>query len=127
MQKNKFHLAIPCDDVNEAMSFYSSIGCKIGRFDEKMCIVDFFGAQVVCHLSADKNKQKGLYPRHFGLILSSDNWLYVEDLCNKAGVTFVKKSFIRNESKPQCHKTFFISDPSGNMIEFKYYKDSNFI
>lgn len=122
-----FHLAIPSKDIQASMKFYASIGCKIGRFNEDMCIVDFFGNQVVCHLSDMIVEQRGIYPRHFGLVLNYEEFNYVEKLIKKLGIEFHEPQFTRHRDRAEEHTTMFIRDPSGNLVEFKWYKDHRFI
>ena len=65
-----FHLAIPVGDLDEAQHFYVTlVGCKLARRYPDRITVDFFGDQLVCHLS-EITPQEGpisLYPRHFGV------------------------------------------------------------
>ena len=50
--QNVFHLAIPCKNLDEAYEFYvEKLGCKLARRYQDRITLDFFGDQVVCHLS----------------------------------------------------------------------------
>ena len=52
--KDVFHLAIPCKDVGETVEFYETImGCKLSRQYDDRATFNFFGDQLVCHLSPD--------------------------------------------------------------------------
>ena len=63
-----FHLAIPVADLDEAQDFYvTGLGCKLARRYDDRITLDFFGDQVVCHLSELWDCEPQLYPRHFGV------------------------------------------------------------
>ena len=120
------HIAIPCRDLREAEEFYGSrLGCEMGRKYRDRISVNFWGAQLVCHLSPESsNPGVALYPRHFGLTFRSESQfdsLY-ESVCN-TDVRIAKECFIRFADLPEAHKSFFIADPSDNVIEAKYYFD----
>ena len=124
---NVFHLAIPCKCLKETRHFYNKLlGCKIAREYEDRVTIDFFGDQIVCHLASDKiDENPSIYPRHFGItfkdLLEYENLL---KLVRERGVKIFKDEFIRFEGKIEEHKTFFLIDPSNNLLEFKYYFDS---
>ena len=67
--KDVFHLAIPCKDIKETVEFYVTImGCKLSRQYDDRATFNFFGDQLVCHLSPDKvDTATDPYPRHFGV------------------------------------------------------------
>ena len=63
-----FHLAIPARDLDEAQDFYvARLGCHLARRYDDRITLDFFGDQVVCHLSDKIEAEPELYPRHFGV------------------------------------------------------------
>src|SRR5581483_9731446 len=66
-----FHLAIPVHDLDEAQRFYVTLlGCKLARRYPDRITLDFFGDQVVCHLSDPATRPaapESMYPRHFGV------------------------------------------------------------
>ncbi len=66
-----FHLAIPVHDLDAAQHFYvTMLGCKLARRYPDRITLDFFGDQLVCHLTdtqAPSEKPPSLYPRHFGV------------------------------------------------------------
>ena len=50
--RDAFHLAIPAYDLAEAEHFYVDLlGCKLARRYQDRITLDFFGDQVVCHLT----------------------------------------------------------------------------
>ncbi len=125
--QNRFHLAIPSKDIYESMDFYSKLGCKIGRFNDSFCILDFFGSQVVCHRSDEIEDSADVYPRHFGMILEHDEFQHMYDYCEALKINIYGDVLKRYEDQPSEHKTFFIKDPSNNYIEFKTYLDERAI
>ncbi len=66
---NAFHLAIPCKDLKEAKEFYEEkLGCESRRIYDDRVTFNFFGDQLVCHLSPNKvDLNADPYPRHFGI------------------------------------------------------------
>lgn len=63
-----FHLAIPCKELDETVDFYEKMGCKLARRYDDRVTFDFFGDQLVCHLSPENiDAEPSMYPRHFGI------------------------------------------------------------
>ena len=49
-----FHLAFPVSDLEKAREFYTNIlGCTLGRESDKWIDFNFFGHQIVAHLSPE--------------------------------------------------------------------------
>ena len=78
-----FHLAFPVKDLTETHQFYTQIlGCSTGRSSDHWIDFNMWGHQVVAHLSPDEAKESsknavdghGVPVRHFGVILSMDEW-----------------------------------------------------
>ena len=120
-----FHLAIPARDLDEAYEFYvKKLGCKLARRYTDRITLDFFGDQVVCHLSKDYAEVPKMYPRHFGITFkdrqSFDN-LY--KLARQREIPFFEEMGRRFEGLIEEHLTFFLVDPSNNLLEFKFYFD----
>ena len=62
------HIAIPARDLDEALDYYVfGLGCKLARRYDDRITLDFFGDQLVCHLSDDIPAEAVMYPRHFGV------------------------------------------------------------
>jgi len=125
-QNNVFHLAIPCNSLDEAFDFYvTKLGCKLARRYDDRITLDFFGDQVVCHLNPEKtDKIPQMYPRHFGITFKNkiefDNLLKLARMRN---IEFFEPLFVRFEGAIEKHWTFCLKDPSNNLLEFKYYQD----
>ena len=124
--ENVFHLAIPCKNLEEAEEFYvHKLGCTLARKYDDRITLNFFGDQVVLHLSPDEIDTKPkLYPRHFGITLREKSKFY--DILSRAEekrIPFFEELKVRFEGMREEHLTFFLIDPSNNLIEFKYYHD----
>ncbi len=124
---NIFHLAIPCANIDTTKEFYvDKLGCKMGRRYDDRITLNFFGDQVVCHLHPDKvDKEPQMYPRHFGVTFKNEaEYDALLKMATEQRLTFYEKPFNRFPGKKEEHKTFFLIDPSNNLLEFKYYFSS---
>ena len=129
-----FHLAFPVDDLYAAREFYVNVlGCSLGRASDKWIDFNFYGHQIVAHLSpkskqlihkndVDGNQVPGF---HFGLILPWNAWESLIQQIAESDVDFMIEPKIRFKNKAGEQGTFFILDPSGNALEFKSFKDNN--
>lgn len=124
---NVFHLAIPSGDLDATARFYEALGCRVARRYDDRVTLDFFGDQVVCHLSPeDIVAEPKLYPRHFGVTFKNgEEYERILGAVQAKGLPFFKPPFVRFEGKREEHRTFFLIDPSNNLLEFKYYVDSS--
>jgi extradiol dioxygenase family protein len=63
-ENNLFHLAIPIGDIPQTKAFYvTGLGCQVGRETDNALILDFYGHQVVAHVTpTPQPPQKGIYP-----------------------------------------------------------------
>ena len=119
-----FHLAFPVHDLKAAKRFYvEGLGCLLGRESDSAVTLQLGGHQIVAQLSSvPLERQKGIYPRHFGLIFTSrDDWQALADLANANGLPFFQRPRVRYAGTRIEHRTFFLEDPSHNLLEFKYY------
>jgi len=127
---NVFHLAIPSRDLQESKKFYvDGLGCRLARRYDDRITIDFFGDQVVCHLApGDVDSEPCMYPRHFGVTfkLRGDFDLALQRAID-SGLEFFRQPFDRFAGRPEKHCTFFLCDPSNNLVEFKHYDDPQFM
>ena len=128
----RFHLAFPVKELENTLIFYRDIlGCKTGRSSDKWIDFDFWGHQVVAHLSPEDagksatNEVDGheVPAKHFGLILEWDEFDKLAERLKEHGQQFVIEPYIRFQGEPGEQATMFLLDPSGNALEFKAFRD----
>lgn len=78
-------------------------------------------------LSTNPVDGKDVPAMHFGLVMEWDDWHQLKDKLAKNGVQFVIGPYTRYEDQPGSQATMFITDPSGNHLEFKSFKDETAI
>jgi uncharacterized protein len=131
-ERPRFHLAFPVRDLSEARAFYGDLlGCPEGRSSEEWVDFDFYGHQIVAHLSPKEVGHKehndvdgdAVPVRHFGAILSMPEWKTLAAKLVAANTSFIIAPGIRFEGLPGEQATFFFLDPSGNALEFKAFHD----
>lgn len=126
-----FHLAIPTKSIDSSISFYiESLGCKLARKYNDRVTIDFFGDQIVCHLSPDYDYDQPvkMYPRHFGITFTDrSEFENLYNLAKSREIKIFKDLFVRFKGKVEEHSTFFLQDPSNNLLEFKYYVDPRMV
>lgn len=127
-----FHLAFPVTNLADARAFYGGLlGCPEGRSSDRWVDFDFFGHQLVAHLSPDEAAPSSANPvdgddvpvRHFGVVLSMDEWHTLADRLKAAGTRFVIEPHIRFKGEAGEQATMFFLDPCGNALEFKAFAD----
>ena len=126
-----FHLAFPVHDIAEARAFWGGVmGCPEGRSAETWVDFDFYGHQIVTHLSDNAGDQvvnavdgHGVPVPHFGVVLSMEEWQELADRLTAAGTEFAIEPYIRFKGQPGEQATMFFRDPSGNAIEMKAFAD----
>ena len=82
MTKILFHLAFPVKDIPSTKAFYiDGLGCLAGRESSDSLIMSLYGHQLVAHVDHENiDSQRGIYPRHFGLVFySENNWMALLD------------------------------------------------
>jgi extradiol dioxygenase family protein len=136
MSPPRFHLAFPVRDLSEARAFYGGVlGCPEGRSTQEWVDFDFFGHQIVAHLCASQTLSEdynivdceAVPVRHFGVILSLASWREMADKLAKENIRFTIEPGIRFAGEPGEQATLFITDPSGNALEFKAFADDSMI
>ncbi len=127
-----FHLAFPVDDLVKAEHFYGEVlGCEKARRSDRWIDFNFFGHQLVAHLAPEEcglvatNDVDGkqVPAKHFGVVLTPEDWQVLADRLVAANVDFIIEPGIRFEGETGEQHTFFFLDPAGNALEFKCFKD----
>ncbi len=131
-----FHLAFPVINITKTINWYVKIlGCTIGRKSENWVDFNFFGHQLSAHkvkknfpnIHANYVDGHNVPARHFGVILKMNQW---DELCNKiidSNIKFIIEPNTRFKGEKGEQATFFIQDPSGNVLEFKTFKNDSMI
>ncbi len=120
-----FHLAFPVSDIEKTKDYYSNgLGCEIGRQTNHAIILNLYGNQLVAHVTDEPLKpQKGIYPRHFGLIFTIESdWETLLERVKQKQLTFYQEPRLRFSGQITEHRTFFLQDPFYNLMEFKFYR-----
>ncbi|MEE4154166.1 MAG: VOC family protein [Erythrobacter sp.] len=126
-----FHLAFPVDDLAAARRFYGGLlGCGEGRSSDEWIDFDFYGHQIVAHLSGEAGDRasnavdgEDVPVPHFGLVLSMEDWRALADRLVAAGTRFVIEPTVRFAGQAGEQATMFLRDPAGNALEFKAFAD----
>lgn len=130
-----FHLALEVRNITEARAFYGGLlNCPEGRSDTSWVDFNFFGHQLVCHLSptypasrreSSNNPVDGhsVPVPHFGVVLEMEQWKTLARELEQKAVEFVIGPHIRFEGQPGEQATMFFLDPSGNPLEFKAFQN----
>ena len=126
----RFHLAFLVTSLEDTRRFYVDvIGCSEGRSAPLWIDFDLHGHQLSAHLQDEpltaarrtKVDGDGVPIPHFGLILKPKQWRTLRDRLVQMEVEFVLEPRIRFEGQPGEQATMFLSDPSGNYLEFKSF------
>ena len=131
----RFHLAFPVHDLAAARAFYGGLlGCAEGRSSDRWIDFDFYGHQIVAHLSADEAADAvsavdghKVPVRHFGLILDWAVWEEVRDHLKANDADFLIEPYVRFEGQVGEQGTLFVRDPSGNALEFKTFRHDHMV
>lgn len=127
-----FHLAFPVHDLAAARRFYGEVlGCPEGRSSESWVDFDFYGHQIVAHLAPGEAghaatsavDEHNVPVRHFGAILTMEQWQQLADKLRAANTKFVIEPYVRFKGQVGEQATMFFLDPSGNALEFKAFGD----
>jgi extradiol dioxygenase family protein len=132
----RFHLAFPVRDLAEARAFYGKLlGCPVGRSSDAWIDFDFYGHQIVAHLAPDEVGHRTTSAvdgeqvpvRHFGAILTLEQWGEMAAKLKEAEIKFIIEPQIRFQGEPGEQATLFFLDPSGNALEFKAFADDSMV
>lgn len=126
------HFAIPTHDKDQAKYFYAGLlGGRVAREYDDRVTFEIFDHQLVCHLSLDcepvpedSNPLKNAYPRHFGMtFLDRKRITQLHDSLSAADWPHLQTMVTRFPDLPERHLSFFVADPTHNVVEFKWYEN----
>lgn len=128
-----FHLAFPVSDLTAARQFYGEvIGCEEGRSSPHWIDFNFFGHQLVTHLSQTKRDKASsdvdghnVPVPHFGVVLTMGQFEALAKRLQDHNVKFELEPVIRFKGMVGEQATMFFLDPSGNALEFKAFEDQS--
>lgn len=124
MSSTLFHLAFPVSNIPQTKEFYvQGLGCEVGRESDTSIILNLYGHQLVAHVTDEPlTPQRGIYPRHFGLVFSTEmDWEALLKRTQQQQLQFYQQPKRRFSGLPLEHRTFFLQDPFYNLLEFKFY------
>ena len=126
----QFHLALPCVNINKTRAFYSEVlGAQIGRSSVKWADVNLYNNQITfteCGPFKFECKSYSfngdiLPSFHFGIILPDTEWSTLYQKMKQEDFLYIDETAFLSE-KPGAHKSFFLRDPNGYIIEFKCFE-----
>jgi extradiol dioxygenase family protein len=127
-----FHLAFPVTSLAKARAFYGDLlGCSEGRSSDEWVDFNFYGHQIVAHLSPHEAGHHNTSAvdgdnvpvRHFGMVLDMPEWERMATKLKDAHISFVIEPHIRFKGQVGEQATMFFLDPCGNAVEFKAFAD----
>ena len=136
MSLTPFHIAVQVRDIAEAREFYGSgLGLPEGRSSDHWIDFNMFGHQFVTHLNPAIGRDgkitqivnpvdgHGVPVPHCGVVLEFPAWEALAERASKLVDAFIIEPYIRFQGLPGEQGTMFFSDPSGNALEFKAFRD----
>ncbi|XCF06852.1 bleomycin resistance protein [Tamlana crocina] len=126
-----FHLSLPCSSIRDTSGFYTGIGATLGRKAQNWVDVNLYGHQITFTKAGKFNFQSPNYvfegkilpSFHFGIVLEEDAWNTVYEKLKGQNLDLVTESTFLKEKVGE-HRSFFVEDPNGYMLEFKCFKKS---
>ena len=120
-----FHLAFPVRDLEEAKNFYvTTFGARVGRVRDKWSDIFLFEGQITLHERPTEvlpALEHGV--RHFGAVLAWRDWEALANRLDKMKVQFKVKPNVSGVGTEVEQAKMLLSDPSGNVIEVKAYRN----
>ena len=129
-----FHLAIPVSDLQTSLIFYEDmLGCGRGRESADWVDLNFYGHQLVLHRVTTTEGPSASNPvdgeqvpvPHFGVVLPWPDFESLAEQLASRGAVFEIPPTTRFAGRVGEQRTLFLTDPSGNCIEFKAFRDPN--
>ena len=125
-----FHISLPCRHIDATQKFYTKIlGASKGRKAQNWVDINLFGHQITFTKSGtfkfeypSYSFEKTVLPSfHFGIILPDTEWSTLYQKMKQEDFLYIDETAFLSE-KPGAHKSFFLRDPNGCIIEFKCFE-----
>mgnify|MGYP001818579769 FL=1 len=136
MQLTPFHIAIQVRDIDEARDFYGvKMGLSEGRSAGTWIDFNMFGHQLVTHLNPQLGNGgsiasvsnpvdgHGVPVPHFGVVMNFEDWEVFAKKVSGFIDDFIIEPYVRFKGEKGEQGTMFFSDPSGNALEFKAFRN----
>lgn len=128
-----FHLALPAQNLHTIHHFYiDQLGGHVGRQTQHWLDLSLFGHQLSFHLYPQSHPFKeyaqgvsgdSIPVPHFGVVLTSEVWhAFASRLIHKE-IPFFLEPRIRFRNTAGEQGTFFLRDPQGYLLEFKFFAE----
>ena len=120
------HLSLPVDDLAAARRFYEDVlGCRIGRVRDDWLDVWFFGLQLTLQVRpGEVHPAEDQGVRHFGVVLADrEEFDRTVALVRAAGHDWLVEPRTHADGAFTGKVGGKLADPSGNVLEIKYYED----
>jgi len=130
MKNAPFHMSLPCLSISKTKDFYVDvIGAELGRHSSRWLDINLFGNQITFTKAGNFNftfktykfEDTVLPSFHFGVVVDKAPWNKLHAQLTKSEYELTTEVvFLKN--KIGEHRSFFIQDPNGHMLEFKCFK-----
>jgi extradiol dioxygenase family protein len=124
-----FHFSFAVNDLDRARRFYGGLlGCPEGRKMAGRADFNFFGHHLVAHLAPDEvvgekgatvNRTSKTPLRHFGIVMTLEEFGKVADKLTTGGADFIMNPEVRQQGTVREQMLMVCRDGCGNAIEFK--------
>lgn len=128
-----FHLSLPCLNLQETIDFYKTyFKCKLGRQFIGWADINLYGNEITFVQAGEfefkfNNYQldKSLLPSfHFGIVLDKSDWNKIlKHIKDTDQNLFTPSEYFVGQVGH--HKSYFVEDPNGYMVELKCFENSN--
>ncbi|MBI4204158.1 MAG: VOC family protein [Betaproteobacteria bacterium] len=124
-----FHFSFAVSDLDRARRFYGAVlQCPEGRKLPGRADFNFFGHHLVAHLAPAEvvgqtgakigdNRRTPL--RHFGVVMTLDDFQKTADRLVKHGAEFINEPMVTQKGTVREQMLMTVTDGCGNAIEFK--------
>src|SRR4030095_7666262 len=136
MPQYPFHFSFLVKDLDSTRKFYGELlGCREGRSATEWVDFDFYGNQLSMHVTGNvpesvpcgKVDSITVPIPHFGCILPWEEFHELAAKLGKSNVEFIIQPTVRFKDQPGEQATMFFSDPSGNSLEIKSFRNPEHI